>query len=121
MSFSGDGMVHYYASPGVDELTADDYITSQFPYSFTARDFRTYFFDVCNRNDGRTWSTPFIIDDPKLYVQNARRVASIVERQEQAAVRAAQRRQQQEEQRAARREAAAKRTASRPSSSSRSR
>ena len=24
MSFSGDGMVHYYASPGVDELTAAD-------------------------------------------------------------------------------------------------
>ena len=34
MSFSPDGMVHYYASPGVDELTAADYLTSQFPYGY---------------------------------------------------------------------------------------
>jgi hypothetical protein len=80
MSFSPDGMVHYYASPGVDPLTAADHLTSQYPYSFTARQFRTYFFDVCNRNDGRTWSTPFVIDDAKLYVVDGRRIASIVER-----------------------------------------
>jgi hypothetical protein len=128
MSFSADGMVHYYASPGVDELTQADYITSQYPYSYTARDFRTYFFDVCNRNDGRTWSTPFVIDDPKLYVVNSARVESIVKRQEEAAIRAAerqrqmeernaQRQQQLEERRAAQREAAAGRTASRQMSS----
>jgi hypothetical protein len=81
MSFSADGMVHYYASPGVDALTQADYITSQYPYNYTARQFRTYFFDVCNRNDGRTWSTPFVIDDPKLYVGDSRRIASIVDRQ----------------------------------------
>lgn len=113
MSFSPDGMVHYYASPGVDELTAADHISSQYPYSYTARDFRTYFFDVCNRNDGRTWSTPFVIDDPKLYVQNAARVESIVQRQEQQALRNAERQQQQEERRAAQRAAAAQRTATR--------
>jgi hypothetical protein len=117
MSFSADGMVHYYASPGVDELTAADYISSQFPYSFTARDFRTYFFDVCNHDNGRAWSTPFIIDDPKLYVQDSRRVEQIVSRQQQAAERNAQRRQQQEERRAAQREAAQQRTAARQSSS----
>lgn len=135
MSFSPDGMVHYYASPGVDELTAEDFITSQFPYSYTAKDFRTYFFDVCNRNDGRTWSTPFVIDDPKLYVQDAGRITSIVKRQEEAAIRNAERIQQQaernaqrqqqlEERRAAQREAAAtqreaaaaKRTANRQNS-----
>jgi hypothetical protein len=80
MSFSPDGMVHYYASPGVDPLTAADHITSQYPYSYTARQFRTYFFDVCNLNDGRTWSTPFVIDDAKLYVVDGRRIASVVER-----------------------------------------
>ena len=62
------------------------------PYSYTARDFRTYFFDVCNRNDGRTWSTPFVIDDPKLYVVRTPAAStSIVQRQEQQAVRNAQR------------------------------
>ena len=83
MSFSPDGMVHYYASPGVDELSEADYISSQFPYGYQARQFRTYFFDVCNRNDGRTWSTPWVIDDPKLYLVDARRMASIVDQKEQ--------------------------------------
>ena len=112
MSFSPDGMVHYYASPGVDELTAADHISSQYPYSFQARAFRTFFFDVCNRNDGQTWSTPFVIDDPQLYVQDARRVESIVQRQEEAAARAAQRRQQMEERRAAQTQGGSSRTAS---------
>jgi hypothetical protein len=131
MSFSPDGMVHYYASPGVEDLTAEDYITSQYPYSFTARDFRTYFFDVCNLNNGRNWSTPFVIDDPKLFVVNSQRVQSIVKRQEQAKIqaaerqrqmeeRSAQRQQQLEERRAAQREAAAQRTAQRQQQSSRS-
>jgi hypothetical protein len=130
MSFSPDGMVHYYASPGVEDLTQADYITSQYPYSFTARDFRTYFFDVCNLNNGRNWSTPFVIDDPKLYIVNSQRVQSIVKRQEEAAIRAAerqrqmeernaQRQQQLEERRAAQREAAAQRTAQRRQTSSR--
>ncbi|MHB8969725.1 MAG: hypothetical protein ACYC3X_06080 [Pirellulaceae bacterium] len=84
MSLTGDGMVHYYASPGVDALTAQDYLTSQFPYSFRAERFRTFFFNVCNRNDGRTWSTPFVIDDPQLFLVNASRVESIVQRKQQA-------------------------------------
>ncbi len=92
MSFSQDGMVHYYASPGVDELTAADFLTSQFPYGFQARQFRTYFFDVCNQNDGRTWSTPFVIDDPELFVVNPARINSIVMQKEAQAAKLAERR-----------------------------
>jgi hypothetical protein len=78
-------------------------LTSQFPYGFQARQLRTYFFDVCNRNDGRTWSTPFVIDDPQLFVMNAGRINSIV-----------QQKQAQAAQLAARKAAAAeKKTASR--------
>ena len=84
MTLTGDGMVHYYASPGVDNLTAQDYLTSQYPYSFRAERFRTFFFNICNRNDGRTWSTPFLIDDPKLFLVNSARVESIVQRKQQA-------------------------------------
>jgi hypothetical protein len=84
MTLTADGMVHYYASPGVDPLTADDYLTSQYPYSFRAERFRTFFFNVCNRNDGRTWSTPFVIDDPQLFLVNASRVESIVQRKQQS-------------------------------------
>ena len=68
MSVTPDGMVHYYASPGVDELTEEDYITSQYPYDYRAERFRTFFYNVCSADDGRRWSTSFIVDDPKVYV-----------------------------------------------------
>jgi hypothetical protein len=84
MSVTPDGAVHYYASPGVDELTAEDHLTSQFPYSYRAEQFRTFFFNSCNLNSGRTWSTPIIIDDPKLYLVQASRIESIVQRREAA-------------------------------------
>ncbi len=80
MSVTADGMVHYYAHPGIEPLTAKDHITSQFPYGFRAEQFRTFFFNICNRNDGRSWSTPFVIDDPELYVVNSSRIDAIVQR-----------------------------------------
>lgn len=67
MSVTPDGMVHYYAAPGVDELTEDAYITSQFPYNYRAERFRTFFYNVCSADNGRQWSTSFIVDDPKVY------------------------------------------------------
>jgi hypothetical protein len=67
MSFTPDGMVHYFASPGVEELTMDDHITSQFPYGYRTELVKTFFFNVCTHDDGRTWSTPWVIDDPKVY------------------------------------------------------
>ena len=67
MSVSSDGRVHYYASPGVDNLTSADHLYSSFPYGYQAEYFATHFFNVCNYYDGRTWSTPFIVDDPAIY------------------------------------------------------
>lgn len=67
MSVTPDGMVHYYAKPGVDELSQDDYITSQFPYGYRAERFRTFFYNVCSADDGQRWSTSFVVDDPKVY------------------------------------------------------
>jgi hypothetical protein len=67
MSFTPDGMVHYFASPGVDDLTMDDHITSQFPYGYRTEQLKTFFFNVCTRDDGKTWSTPWVVDDPKVY------------------------------------------------------
>ena len=117
MSYTGDGQVHYYASPGVDPLTAEDYLSSEWPYSYTARQFRTYFFDVCNHDDGRTWSTPFIVDDPQLYVVNAGRVQTIVARRERAAQQVAMRRSKQQEMLAKRREMQANRSSGNRSAS----
>jgi len=76
MSFSSNGAVHYYARPGVDDLTQDDYITSQFPYSYRCERFRNFFFNVVNSDNGKTWTTPFVVDDSKVYVRSGGRVAS---------------------------------------------
>ena len=68
MSFTPDGKVHYYAHAGVENLTAKDLIGSYFPYQFRCEYFQTFFFDLINRDDGTTWSTPWIVDDPQVYV-----------------------------------------------------
>lgn len=60
--------VHYFAKPGVEDLTAADHITSQVPYGFKPERFRTMFFNVCNGDNGKTWSTDWIIDDPSFYI-----------------------------------------------------
>jgi hypothetical protein len=70
MSCTPDGLVHYYAKPGVEDLTAADHIGTQMPYSFRAEQFKTFFFNVCNGDDGKTWSSPWIIDDAKFYLAN---------------------------------------------------
>lgn len=75
LSFTPDGMVHYYAHPGVEELTEADYITSQFPYGYRCERFRTFFYNVVNGDDGKTWSTAWIVDDPKVYIGDAPKTA----------------------------------------------
>ena len=37
MSISGDGQIHYFAKPGIEDLTMDDHITSQFPVRLPRR------------------------------------------------------------------------------------
>ncbi len=77
MSVTPDGMVHYYASPGIDDLTEEDYITSQYPYGYQAERFRTFFYNICSADDGRRWSTAFIVDDPQVFLARpATRTAS---------------------------------------------
>jgi hypothetical protein len=68
MSFTADGQVHYYARQGVEDLTAEDHLMSSFPYSMKALVFNNFFFNVANWDTGRTWSTPWVIDDPKVFV-----------------------------------------------------
>jgi len=68
MSITPDGMAHCYASPGVDNLTAEDHLASYYPYGYSAEYFKTFFFNVCNGDDGKTWSTPWVIDDPAVYI-----------------------------------------------------
>lgn len=67
LSLTPDGRIHYYASPGVDPLTSADYLGSDIPYGLRCQSFKTFFFNVCNLDDGHTWSTKWIIDDPTVY------------------------------------------------------
>jgi hypothetical protein len=41
---------------------------SSFPYGERCTSFNNFFFNVANMDNGRTWSTPWVIDDPKIYV-----------------------------------------------------
>ena len=67
MSFTGDGRVHYYASPGVDNLTSRDRLGSHMYSGYRCMQFNSAFFNVVNRDDGKSWSTPWVIDDAKIY------------------------------------------------------
>ncbi len=69
--------MHYYARPGVEPLTAEDHIASQYPYGYRCERFRSVFFNVVNGDNGRDWTTPLIIDDTRVFVRNpGRRFAS---------------------------------------------
>ena len=67
MTANPNGSVSFYASPGVDPLKAADHIATTLPYSYRAENFSTMFFNVTSANNGRTWSTPFIVDDPMVF------------------------------------------------------
>jgi hypothetical protein len=67
MSYSADGQIHYFAHEGVADLTADDFLMSSFPYNQKCITFDNFFFNVANWDNGHTWSTPWVIDDPKIY------------------------------------------------------
>lgn len=67
MSVTGEGRVHYYARQGVGDLRAEDHIVSTLPYGAQGQQLHSFFFNIVNIDDGKTWSTPFVIDDPSLF------------------------------------------------------
>lgn len=67
MSVSPDGKVNYFAKPGIENLTAEDLIGSDYPFGKRAILFRNFFFNVCSGDDGHSWSSQFVIDDPTMY------------------------------------------------------
>ncbi len=68
MTITPDGKVHYYGHEGVANLTAKDHLYSSYPYGYKCLQSSTFFFNVVNQDDGRSWSTRWIVDDPKVYV-----------------------------------------------------
>lgn len=76
LSFTPDGLTHYFAKPGVEELTREDYIATAMPYGYRCEEVRSFFYNVVNGDNGRDWTTDWIIDDPKFYVAKSARLAS---------------------------------------------
>jgi hypothetical protein len=68
MSCTANGAVHYFFRPGVEDLVAENRIASYFPYGYRAAQFETFFFNVLARDSGKTWSTPWVVDDAFLYL-----------------------------------------------------
>lgn len=67
MSCTPDGACHFYARKGIDDLQAEDCVGSYMCYNYRAHSFQTFFYNVINQDDGRSVSTPWIIDDAVLY------------------------------------------------------
>ncbi|QDT64637.1 hypothetical protein [Calycomorphotria hydatis] len=67
MSVTPDGSIHYYVREGIEDLRAEDRVASTTPYGYRCEKFATIFFNITSRNDGHTWSTPFVIDDPMVF------------------------------------------------------
>jgi len=68
MTVNPNGTVSYYARPGVENLRPQDHIATTMPYGYQAERFSSLFFNITSANNGQTWSTPFIVDDPMVYV-----------------------------------------------------
>lgn len=67
MTCTPDGQIHYYAKPGLENLTPEDRIASEYPYGYRCERFQAFFFNVCSADDGRHWSTPWIIDNAEMF------------------------------------------------------
>jgi hypothetical protein len=67
MTLSPDGRVHYYAAPGTGPLKATDRIATTMPYGEPNLQLNTLFFNVMSADNGRTWSTEWIVDDVEVF------------------------------------------------------
>ena len=67
MTLTPDGRVHYYATKGTGPLKASDHLTTTMPYGEPNLQMNTLFFNVMSADNGRTWSTEWIVDDVEVF------------------------------------------------------
>jgi hypothetical protein len=68
MTCTPDGQIHFYIREGIEDLRPEDRVGSYWPYSYRCQQVQTFFYDVCNLDNGKEWSTSWIVDDPAVYV-----------------------------------------------------
>ena len=75
-------------------LTEEDHIYSSFPYGSRCLVFDNFFFDVANWENGKNWSTPWIVDDAEFFVvvPEGRTLAHLIRPQGRSNVASARRR-----------------------------
>jgi hypothetical protein len=71
MSVTPDGQCHFFQRKGIEDLTLEDCVGSYWCYGYRAHSFQTFFYNVINMDDGRSVSTPWIVDDAMLYAATA--------------------------------------------------
>jgi hypothetical protein len=71
ISHTPDGAVHFFLRPGIYDLALEDCVGSYWCYGYRAHTFQTFFFNVINQDDGRSISTPWIVDDAFLFAASA--------------------------------------------------
>jgi hypothetical protein len=67
ISHTPDGAVHFFLRPDLEDLTKEDCVGSYYCYGWRAHTFQTFFFNVINMDNGRSVSTPWIVDDAYLF------------------------------------------------------
>lgn len=68
ISMTPDGRCSFFAKSGVEDLTADDHLGTYMCYNWRGTVFTTFFYNVMNFDNGRSWSTPWVIDNAFLHV-----------------------------------------------------
>ncbi len=67
MSVGANGQCQFYAREGVGDLTEDDFLAEYYCYGYRCQRMDLMFFNVVAFDNGKTWSTPWVIDDPTIY------------------------------------------------------
>lgn len=70
ISMTPDGRSHFFGKAGIEDLTADDHLGSYMCYNWRGVVFTTFFYNVMNFDNGRSWSTPWVVDNAFLHVAN---------------------------------------------------
>ena len=61
LSFTPDGLVHYFARQGTEELSREDYIATAMPYGYRCEELRSFFYNVVN---GDKEAVDALLDSP---------------------------------------------------------
>ncbi len=75
ISFTPDGLVHYFAKPGVEDTDSRRLHRHSHAVWIQGGRVRSFFYNVVNGDNGKDWSTDWIVDDPKFYIIKNERMA----------------------------------------------